>query len=161
MSPVYLAWRAKADGFDLGFVDHAVQINNRMPQYVVDRVADLLNEKGKSLKGSRLLLLGVTYKRDVADVRESPALPILTLLKQKQALVTYHDPFVPTVLSDNEVLTSQHLDSGLLSSQDCVIITTNHSCFDYQFIAEHSSILFDTRNAARGLPQLNSHVHVL
>ncbi len=161
VSPVYLAWRAKADGFDLGFVDHAVEINNRMPQYVVDRLADLLNERGKSLRGSRLLLLGLTYKRDVADIRESPALRILTILRQKQAVVTYNDPYVPYVQCDGEVLKSHDLDSGLLSDQDCVIITTNHSCFDYRLVAEHSRLLFDTRNATHDVQQHNSHIHVL
>jgi UDP-N-acetyl-D-glucosamine dehydrogenase len=161
VSPVYLAWRAKADGLDLGFVDHAVEINNRMPQYIVDRVADLLNERGKPLRGSRLLLLGLTYKRDVADIRESPALPILTLLRQKHAVVTYHDPYVPYLQCDEEVLSSHDLDSSLLSEQDCVIITTDHSCFDYQLIAEHSRLLFDTRNAIHDVQQRTSHIHVL
>ncbi len=161
VDPVYLSWRAKIDGIDAGFIDHAVEINNHMPQYVVDRVADLLNEKGKALQGARLLLLGVTYKRDVADVRESPALPILNLLRQKRAIVTYHDPYLPTIQMDEVSLESQQLDSKLLSSQDCVIITTNHSCFDYQFIVEHSPLLFDTRNATRNLVYHNSHVHVL
>ncbi len=161
VSPVYLAWRAKADGFDLGFIDHAIQINNRMPQYVVDRVADLLNERGKPLRGSRLLLLGLTYKRDVADIRESPALPILALLRQKQALVTYHDPYVSSIPCDGGELKSQQLDSGLLSDQDCVIITTNHSCFDYPLIAEHSNLIFDTKNATRSLQQQYPHIHLL
>jgi len=161
VSPVYLAWRAKEDGFNLGFVDHAVAINNRMPQYIVDRVADLLNEQGKPLCGSRLLLLGLTYKRDVADIRESPALPILTLLKQKKAVITYHDPYVPYLQLNGETLKSRDLDSGLLSDQDCVIIITNHSCFDYQLIAEHSRLLFDTRDATHNIQQRNAHIHVL
>ena len=161
VSPIYLAWRAKADGLDLGFIDHAVEINNRMPQYIVDRVTDLLNEKGKPLSGSRLLLLGLTYKRDVADIRESPALPILSILRQKHAVVTYHDPYIPHIQCDGEVLKSHDLDSRLLSEQDCVIITTNHSCFDYKLITEHSHLIFDTRNATNHVLQRNSHVHVL
>jgi UDP-N-acetyl-D-glucosamine dehydrogenase len=161
VSPVYLAWRAKADGFDLGFIDHAVQINNRMPQYVVDRVADLLNSRGKPVSGSRILLLGITYKRDVADIRESPALPILNLLQQKQARVSYHDPFITVLKTDYGEYTSCHLDSDLLSSQDCVVITTNHSCFNYQLIARYSKLLFDTRNAIHDRQHWNSHVYVL
>jgi UDP-N-acetyl-D-glucosamine dehydrogenase len=161
VDPVYLSWRAKMDGLDVEFIDHAVKINNHMPQYVVDRVTDLLNEQGKPLRGSRLLLLGVTYKRDVADVRESPALPILAILEQKQAVVTYHDPYLPHLKDNGRVLKSQHLDSELLSSQDCVIITTDHSCFDCRFIAEHSSLIFDTRNATRSLQQCYPHIHLL
>jgi len=160
VDPVYLSWRAKMDGLDVEFIDHAVKINNHMPQYVVDRVADLLNEKGKPLRGSRLLLLGVTYKRDVADVRESPALPILAILEQKQAVVTYHDPYLPRLKDIGRVLKSQHLDSELLSGQDCVIITTDHSCFDCRFIAEHSSLIFDTRNATSSLQQCYPHIHL-
>ena len=149
------------DGLDVEFIDHAVKINNHMPQYVIDRVADILNEQGKPLRGSRLLLLGVTYKRDVADTRESPALPIMTILEQKQAVVTYHDPYVPRLRDNGRMLESQHLDSELLSSQDCVIITADHSCFDCRFIAEHSSLVFDTRNATRNLQQYYPHIHLL
>ena len=161
VDPVYLSWRAKMDGLDVEFIDHAVKINNHMPQYVIDRVADILNEQGKPLRGSRLLLLGVTYKRDVADTRESPALPIMTILEQKQAVVTYHDPYVPRLKDNGRVLKSQHLDRELLSSQDCVIITADHSCFDCRFIAEHSPLVFDTRNATRSLQQNYPHVHIL
>ncbi|MFC2071539.1 nucleotide sugar dehydrogenase [Chloroflexota bacterium] len=161
VDPVYLSWRAKMDGLDVGFIDHAVQINNHMPQYVVDRVADLLNEQSKPLHGSRLLLLGISYKRDVADMRESPAIPILTILEQKQALVTYHDPYIPYLESDGRVLESSHLDSQLLSGQDCIIITTDHSCFDYEFISKHSSLIFDTRNATHGLQERYLHIRLL
>ena len=161
VDPVYLSWCAKIDGLDTGFIDYAVKINNHMPQYVVDRVTDLLNKQGKPLYNSRVLLLGVAYKRGVADVRESPAVPILTILGQKQAIVTYHDPYVPSLRYNGRVLESQYLDSELLSGQDCVIIATDHSCFDYQFIAEHSSLLFDTRNATRTLQCHLPHIHLL
>lgn len=161
VSPVYLAWRAKLDGLNLGFVDHAVTINNRMPQYVVERVADLLKEKDKPLCGSRLLLLGLTYKKDIADIRESPAIPILNLLKKERAVVTYCDPYVPFIQCDDERLSSQNLDSRLLSEQDCVILTTNHSCFDYELITQYSPLLFDTRNATHTVPHHNGHVRVL
>jgi UDP-N-acetyl-D-glucosamine dehydrogenase len=161
VDPVYLSWRAKMDGLDVEFIDQAVKINNHMPQYIVDRVADLLNEYGKPIRGSRLLLLGVAYKRDVADVRESPALPILAILEQKQAIVTYHDPYLPRLRDNGRTLGSQRLDSELLSSQDCVIITTDHSSFDSKFIVEHSSLVFDTRNATRGLHKQYPHVYLL
>ncbi|MBI2857836.1 MAG: nucleotide sugar dehydrogenase [Chloroflexi bacterium] len=161
VSPVYLAWRAKADGLNLGFVDHAVEINNRMPGFVVDRVADLLNERGKPLRGSKVLVLGVSYKRDVGDTRESPALSILTSLKHKQAVVTYHDPYVSSVQCDGGALSSQPIDGKVLSDQDCVVIATDHSCFDYDFIANHASLVFDTRNATHDLSARNGHIHVL
>jgi len=161
VDPVYLSWRAKMDGLDVGFIDHAVQINSRMPQHVVDRVAHILNEQGKPLHGSRILLLGVTYKRDVADIRESPALNILNILGQKHALTTYHDPYVPHLEYDGQMIESQHLDGELLSSQDCVIITTDHSCFDYEFIAEHSPLIFDTRNGTRNLQKCRPHINLL
>jgi len=161
VDPVYLSWRAKADGIDAEFIDHAVQINNHMPQYIVERVASLLNEAGKPLHGSRLLLLGLTYKRDIGDIRESPALPILTLLRQKQAIVAYHDPRVPNLQYDGVLLKSCELDDNLLSEQDCIIIITDHSCFDYEHIVKHSRLLFDTRNATRVVGGHNSHVHVL
>jgi UDP-N-acetyl-D-glucosamine dehydrogenase len=108
-----------------------------------------------------LLLLGVTYKRDVADIRESPALAIMNILRQKEALVTYHDPYMPSLESGGRKIESQHLDSGLLSSQDCVIVTTDHSCFDYQLITEYASLLFDTRNATHFVNGNHSHVHLL
>ena len=161
IDPVYLSWRAKMDGLETGFIDHAVQINNQMPQYVVDRVADLLNKQGKPLHNSRVLLLGVTYKRDVADVRESPALPILAALGQKQAFISYHDPYVPHLEHDGLVLESQPLTGEFLSAQDCVVITADHSCLDYRFIAEHSSLILDTRNATKNLQRCNPHVHLL
>ncbi len=161
VSPVYLSWRAKADGIELSIIDQAVQINNRMPKYIVDQVEDLLNQRGKPLHGSRVLLLGVTYKKDVADIRESPALPVLNLLRKKQALVTYHDPYIPALQYDGVALRSCHLDRDLLLDQDCVVIITNHSRFDYQFIADHSHLLFDTRNATHGISHRNSHVHLL
>ena len=161
IDPVYLSWRAKVDGLETGFIDHAVQINNQMPRYVVDRVADLLNGQGKPLNNSKVLVLGVTYKRDVADVRESPALPILSCLKEKQAITSYYDPYVRQIEHDGLTLKSQCLSGEVLRSQDCVVITTDHSSLDYKFVAEHSSLILDTRNASRFLKQKYPHIHLL
>lgn len=161
VDPIYLSWWAKIDGLDAGFIDYAVKVNRHMPQYVVDRVADILNKQGKPLHKSRILLLGVAYKAGVADVRESPALPILSILGKKQAIVTYHDPYIPSINYDGQVVKSQYLDSKLLSNQECVIITTDHPCFDYHFIAENAPLLFDTRNATRGLKQRFPHIYLL
>ncbi|MFQ5826527.1 MAG: nucleotide sugar dehydrogenase, partial [Dehalococcoidia bacterium] len=109
VDPVYLSWRVKMDGQEAGFIDHAVQINNRMSVYVVERVTELLNQQQKSVRGSQLLLLGVAYKQNVADMRESPALPILALLEHKGAQVSYHDPYVPHLKHDGLAWESQPL----------------------------------------------------
>jgi UDP-N-acetyl-D-glucosamine dehydrogenase len=160
VDPVYLSWRAKMDGLDAGFIDHAVQINGRMPHYVVERVTHLLNEKGKPLHGSRILLLGVAYKRDVADIRESPAVTILSLLEQKHAIVSYHDPYISNLVSDANVpYSSQALSTDLLASQDCVMITTDHTCFDYGTIVDNSSLVFDTRNSTRNINGVHPYVY--
>ncbi len=159
--PVYLAWKAKVDGGETGFIDHAVHINNRMPQYVVERVSDLLNGNGRPLHGSRVMLLGVAYKRDVADIRESPALAVMSLLQKKGAEVSYHDPYVPHVQFDGVSADSQPLEGEFLESQDCVVITTDHRNVDYEYVAAHSRLVFDTRNAARGLNGRFSQVHLL
>ena len=160
VDPIYLSWKAKADGGEVGFIDHAVRVNNRMPGYVVQRVADLLNEQGRSMRDSNILLLGVAYKPNVGDVRESPALAILSLLQQKGANVGYHDPHVPRV---NHVgcWESQPIDAQLLQAQDCVVITTDHSGVDYEFVVRNAKAVFDTRNATRRLQGLYDHVRTL
>lgn len=160
VDPVYLSWKAKADGGEAGFIDHAVSINNRMPEYVAARIADLLNEDGRALKGSRILLLGVAYKRDVADIRESPALSILSLLKHKGADVQYHDPYIAHV-DEAGWWESQPLTSDLLKSQDCVVITTDHSNVDYEQVVRHSKLVFDTRNATKRLMGAHANVCLL
>ena len=105
-----------------------------MPSYVVDRVANLLNERKKCIRDAKILLLGVAYKRDVADIRESPALEILTILHQKGADVTYHDPLVPSFTHLDQEWRSQSLDASTLRQQDCVVIVTDHACFDYDAV---------------------------
>ena len=117
-----------------GFIDLAVNINNRMPFYVVDRVMDLLNDGGKSLRGSNILLLGISYKRDIGDVRESPALTILSSLQHKGAEVRYHDPHVPAIEMEG-TYRSEPLTEELLRQQDCVVVTTDPSSIDYRFVA--------------------------
>jgi len=161
VDPVYLSWRAKSDGLNTEFIDLAVSINNRMPQYVVDRVIDLLNEEGKSLHGSRVLILGVSYKRNVADIRESPALSILASLLKKHAMVTYYDPYVPQLEYDGLAFKSQPLNKELFSSQDCVVIVTDHSCLDYKLVVENSPIVLDTRNVTRNLQRQHANIHIL
>ena len=160
VDPVYLSWKAKSHGGQTGFIDHAVEINNKMPAYVVSRVSDLLNDQERPIKGSRIMLLGVAYKRDIADARESPALSILSLLKEKGADVTYHDPYLAHVANgvswDSVALTEE-----ALQGQHCVIITTDHSCIDYEMVARNAPLVFDTRNATKSLDSSFSNVHVI
>lgn len=161
LDPFYLSWRAKAFGLEAGFIEHAGHINNHMPHYVVERVSNLLNERSKCIRDANILLLGVAYKRDVGDVRESPALEIITLLQQKGARVSYHDPFVPSLSHLNCEWQSQPLEASSLQRQDCVLIVTDHSSVDYASVIQHSSLIFDTRNATRNVRNGHKHVAVL
>jgi UDP-N-acetyl-D-glucosamine dehydrogenase len=153
IDPFYLTWAARRHGLNTRFIELAGEINTAMPQYVVDRVAEALNEDGKALKGSRILVLGVAYKRDVDDPRESPAFTILEMLQVRGARVAYNDPHVPTLprMRHHRLrLDSQPLTAELLAGQDCVVIVTDHSRYDFDFIAEHARLLVDTRNATAG-----------
>ena len=127
------------------FIRLAEQINASMPEHVVNLIADALNEDGKPLHGSRVLILGAAYKRDVADIRESPALDIIAMLRAKKAQLAYHDPFVPAI--DFERLTSIALSDEALAQTDCAVIVTDHSCFDHRRIANLTQLIIDTRNA--------------
>jgi len=161
IDPFYLSWKAKAYRADTSFIELADKINSQMPAYVVERVADLLNQQGKALKGSKILLLGVAYKRDVNDIRESPALDIIGLLLQKGAEVSYNDPYVPHLEYLNKKWQSQKLSEELLAAQDCVLIITDHSVYDWEFIARHAKLIFDTRNATKGVRNKYNQIHLL
>jgi UDP-N-acetyl-D-glucosamine dehydrogenase len=145
IDPVYLTWKARANNFEPRLIEVAQQINNRMPHHVVDRITVALNEHGKPLRGSRVHILGVAYKRDVADVRESPALDIMHLLTERKALLSYSDPFVPRLVEPGFDLLSESLE--LVQEKDCVVIVTDHSCFDYPAIVRDAPLIVDTRNA--------------
>ncbi len=151
LDPLYLSWKAKLHGFEARFIELASQVNGAMPEYVVSRVAQGLNAKGRSLKGSRVLILGVAYKRGVTDVRESPALEIIHHLIRKGARVRYHDPFVPSFRTDGTTLRSAPLTPRTLRSADCVVIVTDHEALDKRLVAKHSRLILDTRNALRNL----------
>jgi len=161
IDPFYLSWKAKAYRADTSFIELADKINSQMPVYVVERVADLLNQQGKPLKGSKILVLGVAYKRDVNDIRESPALDIIGLLSQKGALVSFNDPYVPSFDYLERHWESQPLSEELLKEQDCVIITTDHSNYNWEFIAQHAKLIFDTRNATKELRHGYKNIHLL
>jgi len=153
IDPFYLSWKAKTYRADTGFIELADKVNGRMPVYVVERVADLLNREGRPLNGAKILILGVAYKRDVGDIRESPALDIIGLLVEKGAEVAYNDPYVPGFAYLGREWKSQPLSEGLLSEQECVIVVTDHS--------QHSRLIFDTRNATKEVQGRFSNIHLL
>lgn len=157
LDPHYLSWKARQHGFDSRFIGLAEEVNSRMPEHVCQLVSDGLNDDSKSMKGSRILLLGVAYKKDIDDVRESPALSIIDRLRSKGAEVTYHDPFVSEIRFDDahtegsgEPLTSTALTDEEVSKADCVIIVTDHSGIDYSRITKLAPLVVDTRNALNG-----------
>jgi UDP-N-acetyl-D-glucosamine dehydrogenase len=147
VDPQFLAWKMKTLHYRTRFIELAAEINAEMPRYVVERVTEALNQIRKPLNGSRILLLGMSYKPDVDDVRESPAFDIAQILMQRGATVDYHDPYVPRVQLDDCELESQALTADCLSKTDAVVITTDHRIVDYGFITEHATIVVDPRNA--------------
>ncbi len=149
IDPLYLSWLLKSLNYNARFIELASDINGKMPYVVVDIVGDALNEQAKAFKGSRILVLGVAYKRDISDIRESPALDIIAVLQDKHADVAYHDPYVPEITVGNRTFTSQPIDGDHLEAYDCVVITTDHRCFDYQDIVDRAKMVVDTRNATR------------
>jgi UDP-N-acetyl-D-glucosamine dehydrogenase len=161
IDPFYLSWKAKTYQADTSFIELAGKVNSQMPAYVVERVADLLNQVGKPLKGSKILILGVAYKRDVNDIRESPALDIIGLLAKKSAKVSYNDPYVSSFAYLEQQWESQSLNEGLLKEQDCVIIVADHSDYDWEFIAQHARLIFDTRNVTRRIQHQYKSIHLL
>ncbi len=158
LDPLYLSWKAKLFGFEARFIELASQINSAMPEAVVERVGQELNERGRALRGSHVLVLGVAYKRNVGDVRESPAIEIIQHLKEKGARVNYHDPFVPSFSVGGGSLRSVRLSSPLLSAADCVLIVTDHGGVDYSRVVKNSRLILDTRNALRSLSPRPSNV---
>lgn len=147
LDPYYLVWKMKTLSYKTRLIELAGEVNSEMPRFVVEKVRDALNEHRKALNGSRILILGVAYKRDVDDVRESPALDVLRLLVEKGADVSYHDPHVPEVREDGRVWCSEPLTDALLADVDCVVITTDHSAIDYARVVEQAPLVVDTRNA--------------
>jgi UDP-N-acetyl-D-glucosamine dehydrogenase len=155
VDPYYLTWKAKMNGFEPQLIEMAAIINNRMPEFTVSRIADGLNKHKKSLNGSRVLAVGVTYKKDVSDTRESPALEVLKGLLEKGATIFYTDPFVPRIALIGEIFESVSLTSHFLGSMDCVVILTDHSNLNYEMIAAESRLVLDCRNALHNFPREN------
>src|SRR5262249_51137095 len=147
LDPHYLSWKARMHGFEARFISLAEEINSQMPDHVVELVTAGLNRQRKAVNGSKILILGVAYKRDIDDVRESPALAIIEKLKKKGGVVSFHDPFVTEIRLDGdgeERLTSVDLSPEAVSSADCVVIVTDHQKIDYAWVAKKASVVVDT-----------------
>ena len=152
VDPFYLAWKAKEYDFTTRFIELAGEINTSMPYYVVSKLTDALNDRGKSLKGSQVMILGIAYKKDIDDMRESPAVAILQMLQQKGAQVCYHDPHVPKIPKMRKYrfnLSSCELSESQLKGMDAVVIVTDHSVYDFDWVVRHSRLVIDTRNGTR------------
>ena len=150
IDPFYLSWKTKQAGIEARFIELAGYINGQMPHFVVDKVQNALNDHTKALKGSHIHILGMAYKKDIDDVRESPALDILHLLKQRGAQMTYSDPFVPKIHLDGEEILAQDANA-MAAVADCVVIATDHSHFDYTETLANAKLIVDTRNALKGV----------
>lgn len=153
IDPFYLSWAARRHGQPTRFIELAGEVNAAMPDYVVQRLTQVLNDQGKPVKGSRICILGIAYKRDIDDPRESPSFELLKLLRQRGAVLTYNDPHVPKLPGTRrhgEIdMKSTDLTPEFLASQDCILIATDHSAYDYEFIARHAKLVVDTRGATR------------
>jgi UDP-N-acetyl-D-glucosamine dehydrogenase len=157
LDPHYLQWKMRTLAFKTRMIELASEINGEMPSFVVRKVADCLNDVGKAVKGSRVLVLGVAYKKDIDDLRESPALEILRLLQEKGAELEYHDPFCPVIADDGHTplkelpMRSVALTAERLRETDCVVVVTDHSTVDYGFVVDHAPLVVDTRGALRSV----------
>jgi len=150
IDPFYLSWKARQVGFEARFIELAGMVNSYMPQYVVEKVVKALNREGKAVKGSRVLLLGVAYKAESKDVREAPAIDILNRLTDLEGVLSYHDPFVPSLEGEGIHLDSVELDAKALEDSDLTLIVTAHAGIDYGLVVEHAPVIVDTRNALKG-----------
>jgi UDP-N-acetyl-D-glucosamine dehydrogenase len=147
IDPLYLSWKLRALNYTARFIELASEINTNMPRYVVGKVQDALNDQGKPLKGSQVLVLGAAYKPDIDDLRESPALDVIGLLEKKGALVSFHDPYIPYLKHDGWEKHSVPDVLAAVRAADCVVIITHHSSYDYTAILDAAQLIVDTRNA--------------
>ena len=152
LDPYYLSWKAREYGFHTSMIEASMMVNDRMPEYTVERAGKILNRYKKALNGSKVLVLGVAYKQDIDDYRESPALRVIESLRKLGAQVSYYDPYVESYRYQGQ---EEHripaLDKAALESADLVMVTTAHTCVDYDFVAEHASLIFDTKNAMKNV----------
>jgi UDP-N-acetyl-D-glucosamine dehydrogenase len=163
IDPLYLSWKMKSFNYNARFIELASEINTNMPRYVVSRVMEALNDRSKSLKGSKVLVLGVAYKPDIDDVRESPAMDVIGLLKQKGALVDYHDPYIPHIHHEYEGWKMESVKDMLkcVKESDAVVIVTNHKDYDYGAIIDAAKFVFDSRNATGKIAKNHAKVERL
>jgi len=160
-NPFYLVWAAREHHLNVKFIELASEVNESMPRYVVSRVSYFLNQRGKALKESSILVVGVAYKRDVDDLRESPAIRVIELLQQAGAEVSYHDPYVPQfprLRAHDMHLSSVPLTAEALAACDCALILTDHSDVDWQLVVQHAPLVVDTRHVVRQGPAGPDHV---
>ncbi len=155
LDPYYLASKAREYFFHTRFIELAAEINETMPEYIVERIVGALNTRRKSVKGAKILILGVAYKKDIEDMRESPALRVIELLIEKKAIVQYHDPYIQNIKEGNRRLKSIKLEGKVLSYYDCVVIVTDHSCYDLKSVVKDSKLVFDTRGCTVGIDSTN------
>ncbi|MBG9657868.1 nucleotide sugar dehydrogenase [Cytobacillus firmus] len=158
IDPFYLTWKAREYNYHTRLIELSGEINNSMPEYVINRAMQILNEDGKALRGAKVTILGVAYKKDIDDVRESPVLKIVELLEQHGADYTVVDPYVASFKSCGAKVETVELSKQLLNDSDLVLVTTDHSDFDYKMIAEESKVIFDTRNAMKDVEKPNKYV---
>ena len=158
LDPHYLAWKMRTLNYRTRFIDVASEINSEMPAFVADKVAGALNMEKKAVNGSRVLVLGISYKRDIDDMRESPALDVIRLLEERGATVDYHDPHVPTFREDGHERSGVALTEAGLRAADAVVIVTDHTAVDYAFVVRHAGLVIDTRNALAKIPSSRARV---
>jgi UDP-N-acetyl-D-glucosamine dehydrogenase len=161
IDPFYLTWKARQYGMPTRFIELAGEINKNMPNYVISKTMEALNEKKKSLKGSKVLVLGLAYKKDIDDLRESPSIEIIELLKEKGAKVDYNDPYIPRTHKQRKhdlKMKSKKLTTQSLKSYDAVLLLTDHSDYDYDWIVEKSQLVIDTRNATKNVKKHRSKI---
>jgi len=152
VDPLYLSWKMKTLNYTARFIDLASEIDANMPRYVVGKIQDALNRYKKAINGSKVLLIGVTYKPNISDLRESPAIDITHLLLEKGAEVSYYDPYVPEIDQDGLLMQSEKELQAAVEKADCVAIITNHTKIDYAMVLEKSKVIFDARNALKDVP---------
>ena len=161
IDPFYLTWKAREYGMPTRFIELAGEINTNMPHYVIMKTMEAMNKKGKSLKGSKVLVLGLAYKKDIDDVRESPSIELIELLKEKGARADYNDPYIPMthkMREHNLKMRSRPLSAKMFKGYDIVIIATDHSCYDYNWIVKNAKMVVDTRNATANVKSGRSKI---
>ncbi len=161
LDPYYLAWKSKEYDMHTRFIELAGEINENMPYFVMSKLQRVLNQRGRCLKGSSILVLGVTYKADIADPRESPATKVMELLQNEGANLQYSDPYAPSLVVKGREYKSQEVNAELLQRSACALILTAHSVFDYQLVVDHAPVVFDTRNGTRQVKQHRDRIVLL